>query len=327
MIKNRWYAVLESRQVPRSRPMGVTRLGEKLVFWRDTKGEVHALRDLCAHRGAALSIGRVERGCVECPFHGFRYDASGRCQLIPASGSGSDVPERFQVPRHATREAHGFIWLWWGEPRDDLPEPRFFEGLEAGFSHVTFRDHWPVHYSRAIENQLDVMHLPFVHHNTIGKGGRTVVDGPLVEWLDEDRLRFHVFNRPDDGKPPRRPEELQASTGQVYLDLILPNIWQNFLSEKLRIVAAFAPIDDENTMIYLRTYQGFLTVPGLARLVDWSLLPFNRLVLSQDKRVVITQRPTRTWLKMSENLVQGDRPIVEYRRRRQSLLDEAAVEP
>ena len=54
MIRNQWYVVLESQEV-KHKPIGVTRMGEKLVFWRDAQGQVHCLRDRCAHRGAALS--------------------------------------------------------------------------------------------------------------------------------------------------------------------------------------------------------------------------------------------------------------------------------
>ena len=31
MIRNQWYAILESNEVRRGKPVGVTRLGEKLV--------------------------------------------------------------------------------------------------------------------------------------------------------------------------------------------------------------------------------------------------------------------------------------------------------
>jgi phenylpropionate dioxygenase-like ring-hydroxylating dioxygenase large terminal subunit len=166
-----------------------------------------------------------------------------------------------------------------------------------------------------------VMHLPFTHRTTIGRGGRTLVDGPLVEWLDGDRLRFHVFNRVDDGTPPRKPGELEPGAGAVHLDLQLPNVWQNHISDSLRVVAAFAPVDEESTVIYLRTYQKTVLVPGLREVYEWLLQGFNRVVLGQDRRVVLTQRPIKTALKMVESLVQGDLPIVEYRRRRQELLD------
>jgi phenylpropionate dioxygenase-like ring-hydroxylating dioxygenase large terminal subunit len=91
----------------------------------------------------------------------------------------------------------------------------------------------------------------------------------------------------------------------------------------VRIVVAFAPVDDENTVLYLRFYQNSVRVPLLRRLVNWLAMPFNVIILRQDKRVVTTQQPKKTALKMGEKLVQGDRPIVEYRRRRQELLEKA----
>jgi phenylpropionate dioxygenase-like ring-hydroxylating dioxygenase large terminal subunit len=51
MIPNQWYAVLESNEVPRGQPVGVIRLGEKLAFWHDSRGQVVCQRDKCAHRG------------------------------------------------------------------------------------------------------------------------------------------------------------------------------------------------------------------------------------------------------------------------------------
>ena len=53
MIPNLWYAALESREARPNRPVGVTRFGERLVFWRDSLGKVACLRDACAHPGAS----------------------------------------------------------------------------------------------------------------------------------------------------------------------------------------------------------------------------------------------------------------------------------
>ena len=322
MIPDQWYAVLESREVPRGRPVGVIRLGEKLVFWRDARGQVICQRDQCAHRGAALSKGNVVGDNVECPFHGLRYDATGRCQLIPANGRITPVPERFRVHTYPTEEAHGFVWLWWGEPREDLPPLPWFEDLDDGFPYATFKDHWTVHYSRAIENQLDVAHLPFVHYNTIGRGGRTLIDGPLTR-LDDDRLRVWVYNRVDDGTLPRKPQAIPHPDTAALLQFHFPNLWQNRLGENMRVMLAFVPIDEENTKLYLRFYGRFLGVPALDKLLCHVSNLGNRLILGQDKRVVLTQEPKKTWLSMGEKLFQADRPIVAYRQRRKELIEEA----
>ncbi|MGC8838468.1 MAG: Rieske 2Fe-2S domain-containing protein [Anaerolineae bacterium] len=320
MIPQQWYVVLDSREV-RDRPVGVTRLGEKLVFWRDAEGQVHCLRDRCAHRGVALSAGKVlPDGHLQCPFHGFEYDGSGRVRVIPANSRKSPVPEQFRVQAYPTHEAHDFIWVWWGEsPPENLQPPRFFDDLGEGFTYAQAIDPWETHYSRAIENQLDPIHLPFVHHNTIGRGNRTIVDGPVVQWVSEDMFYVYVRSRVDDGTPPLKPQEVDVSQSQVYLEFIFPNLWQNHISDDVRIVAAFVPVDEDHTLLYLRFYQRFLRVPILRDLVNRAAMPFNLLVAHQDRRVVQTQVPKASSLALGEKLVQGDRPIVEYRRRREEL--------
>ncbi len=324
MIPNQWYVVMDSRQV-RERPVGVTRMAEKLVFWRDDTGRISCLRDKCVHRGVQLSAGRVlDSGRLQCPFHGFEYDASGRVQLIPANGKRAAVPERFRVLDYPTHEAHGFVWIWWGDrPPEDLDPPRFFDDIGPNFSYGRLYDPWDAHYSRVVENQLDVVHLPFVHHNTIGRGNQTLVDGPLTEWLDADRFRIYYLNRVDDGTPPRRPDQVSRPDNDFWLEFIFPNLWQNHISEDVRVVAAFVPVDEGHTLLHLRFYQEFLRLPWLGQVVSRLAMPFNRRIAHQDRRVVTTQQPNPSAMRMGEQLIQGDRPIIEYRRRRQQLLDAA----
>ncbi len=320
MIPNQWYIVLSSQEVKKGRPVSAVRLGQRLVFWRDPQGHVVCFYDQCVHRGAALSAGRVlENGCLQCPFHGFEYASSGEVRVIPANGRSAPVPARFHVKRYPTYEAHGFIWIWWGQ-EEPVGLPRFFEDLDD-FRWAQVIDPWLAHYSRVIENQLDAVHLPFVHHNTIGRGNRTLVDGPGVEWLDANRFRVYTHNRVDDGTPPLRPEEVNASNSAVYLEFIFPNLWQNHISQDVRVVAAFVPVDDDHTLLYLRFYQRFLRLPLLGDWIAKWAMPFNRLVAHQDRRVVKTQRPKASALRGGEQLIQGDRPILEYRRRRQALLE------
>lgn len=85
MIPKQWYVVMDSTQV-RSKPVGVVRIGEKLVFWRDNTGKVICLRDECAHWGIELSKGKVIGDYLKCPFHGLEYDSSGKVTVIPANG-------------------------------------------------------------------------------------------------------------------------------------------------------------------------------------------------------------------------------------------------
>ncbi len=303
----------------------VTRLGEKLVLWRTKENEIICLKDKCAHRGAALSGGQLCRGSetVECPFHGLQYDASGKCVVIPANGKNAIVPEQFKVHSYPIREAHDFIWMWWGDLKEDYPPLPFFNDIDKEFSYKTYTETWPVHYSRAIENQLDVVHLPFVHYNTIGRGHRTLVHGPLVEEMkDKSGFRVWVYNEKDDGeKKPYTPEEFPEEFKTFYIQFKFPHLWENNIGNSVRVFLAFVPIDEEHTLFYMRFYQKVVRMPLLKNLISWFGVKSSIIILHQDKSVVITQQPIKTALKMGEKLIQGDSPILFYRKRRQELLD------
>jgi phenylpropionate dioxygenase-like ring-hydroxylating dioxygenase large terminal subunit len=320
MIRNQWYALLESNEV-KTKPVGMTRMGEKMVFWRDQAGKVHCAVDKCPHRGIQISLGKIVEGALQCPFHGFEYDPSGKCIHVPANGRDGVIPSILRLNTYPTYEAHGFIWVWWGqEPPIDLEEPPFFENLDENFEYSSAQDLWDTHYSRVLENQLDVVHLPFIHRRTIGRGGRTVVDGPLVKWLGEKMFYVYVFNRQDDGTRPKKPSELSVDSARsVHLELIMPNLWQNFISPDVRIVAAFVPIDAQHTLLYLRFYQRFLRLPILGKLVARLGMPSNLYIAHEDRRVVNTHQVPGSGLNIGEALIQGDLPIIEYRRKRVEL--------
>jgi len=318
LIKGLWYVVLASKQLKKNKLLGITRLSDKLVFWRDGNNEIHCIFDKCCHRGASLGAGKIINNHVACPFHGFQYDSTGKVSYIPANGKNAKVPERYKVNAYLVKEAYGFVWLLYSDEQTNVPEIPFFEELKEGFSYGEFSETWPVHYTRAIENQLDVVHLPFVHQSTIGKGDKTLVNGPVVKWKD-NLMTFYVKNTKDYGQIPEKPKEIQGYEKLFSLQLQMPNIWQNKISDNVRILAAFVPIDEENTQIYLRFYQNFMLIPGLKQIVNLSSKVMNKIILHQDRSVVLTQRPIKSELAMGENLVQGDLPIIEYRKRRDLL--------
>jgi phenylpropionate dioxygenase-like ring-hydroxylating dioxygenase large terminal subunit len=325
MIRNQWYVVLESKEVKQGKLVGVTRLGEKLVFWRSKTGKVNCIADRCAHLGASLCRGKISPGDrVACPFHAFEFDETGQCRLIPAMGVQAVPPRVMRVLAYSTYEAHDLIWIYWGEANEECSPPRFFD-IDESFSYGGYHEVWNTHYSRMIENQMDVMHLPHVHYDTIGRGGKTVVDGPIVK-LQDGKIQMWVYNRVDDGTPARRPEELPEPARPPFLEFIFPNIWQNRISEDLRIFVAFVPIDDEHGMFYLRQYQHFVRLPILREIVNWLSILGSKHIADQDKRVVSTQLPQRTSLRNGDKFVQGDRIILTYRRHREELIAAAEAQ-
>ncbi len=323
MIYNQWYVILESKELKKRKPLRIKRLNEDLALWRDEKNDVCCIADRCCHRGASLSCGKIVNGSLECPFHGFIYDKTGKVQIIPANGKNKPAPETMKVKAYCTFEAYGLIFIWWGDDDKKTPEPFFFKEL-ASFSYSSFKDYWSVHYSRAIENQLDVVHLPFVHKTTIGRGNKTLVNGPVVV-RDNELITFYVYNMVDDGKTaPLKPDEIPDYEKLFHLQFHYPNIWQNYISDKIRAFAAFIPVDDENTIVFIRYYQRMVNIPILKEIFNYIGKITSIIILRQDKRIVITQLPKKSSVKMDERLIIGDKPIIEYRKHRQELMDNNA---
>jgi phenylpropionate dioxygenase-like ring-hydroxylating dioxygenase large terminal subunit len=168
------------------------------------------------------------------------------------------------------------------------------------------------------------VHLPFIHYNTIGRGNKTLVNGPIAReeshWPGDHLINIWVYNERDTGQKPKRASELPEPTRRPYLQFRYGNIWHNWIADRLRVMIAFAPIDDENTLMYVRYYHT-VNFPVLRQLYGWIGSIANLVIERQDRRVVITQRPPRPDLGIGEILIPGDSPIVLYRRIRRDMIE------
>jgi phenylpropionate dioxygenase-like ring-hydroxylating dioxygenase large terminal subunit len=320
MIENQWYAIAPEKMVSPGKMVGLKRLGKELLIFRTTDGKWGCLEDLCSHRGVKLSAGKLkEDGCVECPFHGLRFSVNGDCTLIPANGKDKLVDERYHVRSYAIQAKHGIIYVFNGDKKLASSEVPFFpDFLDERFVYSEIADTWDTHYSRAIENQLDVVHLPFVHHNTIGRGNKTLVHGPKTVVI-EDTIVTSADNEVDVGQRQRKPQECEINP-DMQLRFRYPNIWINIIAKKIKVFVYFAPIDDEQVILYLRFYNCITPFKFVNRMIGFFGKYANLMIERQDKRVVNTQRPKRTQLRMGEKLIQGDQPIVVYRKLREELI-------
>ena len=166
LLMNDWHPVAEAAQLAYTPMVAVRLLGEDLVIWR--AGETYiAAQDLCIHRGAKVSLGRVADDCLVCPYHGWSYAADGRCVRIPAHPEQTP-PAKARLQIYPIRERYGLLWVCLGTPKNDLPpfpeweQPGFVSAVCGPFAHI--RAHGP----RLIENYLDAAHFPFVHEGVLG---------------------------------------------------------------------------------------------------------------------------------------------------------------
>lgn len=155
-----WHPVAYAHTIEAGRPYPVKLLGESLVVWRGADGAPRAFRDLCIHRGTALSLGWVSDDTLVCPYHGWRYDAAGACVLIPQNRNKTEnIPTKARTDAYRCQERYGLIWVALEEPRYPLPEiPEFEEGAWKVVNTGPF--HWKCDASRQVENFTDFGHFP-----------------------------------------------------------------------------------------------------------------------------------------------------------------------
>ena len=166
-----WTPVALSRELRRAGPLPLRIAREDVVLFRDARGTASALIDRCPHRGARLSQGRVGKdGCLECPFHGWRFDGAGACTDVPLAALDGDKRAHLSATALPTRELGGLVWLFTGldaQGSEPQPPPRMTDPawVSRGIVRV-----WRTHWTRALENMLDFAHLPWVHRGSIGAG-------------------------------------------------------------------------------------------------------------------------------------------------------------
>jgi len=166
VIINNWYVACESAEVGEE-PLAVRMLGCDFVVFRDAQGRAACLSAVCCHRGGDLSAGRRRGGCVQCPYHGWEFDADGRCTRMPPLGDEARPPKRARVDAYPVQERLGYVWVFLGDlPEDERPQlPGFLAQYEDGatWRAVRLRRDWRANWARVHENLLDTSHLYLVH--------------------------------------------------------------------------------------------------------------------------------------------------------------------
>lgn len=286
-----WYAAIASSEVVQQTPRPLRRFGTDLVAWRDSQGQPVVMRDLCPHRSVKLSLGKVHGDRIICPFHGFEFGGDGSCTLVPETGKAAP---NLRCATFPAREKHGFIWLWHGAATELPPEIPWFDELTDDFACHQIQMQWPSHITRCIENQLDYAHLPYVHKTSIGANFDVAKAHPKFQLSD-------------------RAIKLPLESG--FFEFKFPNIWQlQIVPGKFYQFIAFVPVDDTSTVMYLRSYQKFVTLPILRELMGLFMNFQSKMIIQQDQRVVVSHPVSPSPSATNEKLYPSDNGIAHFRK-------------
>ncbi len=166
-----WYFAALSDDL---KPGGLQRaeiLGEPVLLGRDKAGNAFALRDICPHRAAPLSAGRLVAEpdgtpSIECPYHGWRFGTDGTCRAIPSLADGQTFETaRVKVRSWAVAESQGLVFIWAPSDIDGAPTepPPVFPGVVGGKPKLVDRMLFDSHIDHAVVGLMDPAHGPYVH--------------------------------------------------------------------------------------------------------------------------------------------------------------------
>ena len=317
-LRHFWHPVAYSADVAED-PVPFTLLGEDIVVAR-LGGEAVAMRDLCAHRGTRLSLGKVVNGDrLQCPYHGWQYDGTGLCRLAPQR---PDLAERLKarIRRYPTQERYGLVWVCLvDEPEANLPDYPAWDDPTFHHAAIPAVD-WNASAPRRVENYTDYSHLHLVHHGWLGDREQPEVPAHDV-WRDGNRLEC----KQDEHSWVRVPVESDAWDDQsgdrqyIYfrsdwrifmpLTVVLDTVFTDGRQRLLFHPTPMGPKRHRNFTIASRDF-------GDPAKAQEEMGFFTRVVYEQDQPVVESQRPEELPEDLSEEMhLKGvDTFSVEYRR-------------
>lgn len=289
-LRDLWYYALPATQLKTGKTLVKILLNEPILLGRDRHGKAFAIQDICPHRAVPLSDGRFNGEEIECCYHGWRFDTTGRCTAIPCLTEDQDINiSRFGVKSYPLHESQGNIWIYMTSnarknepPRLPAPSvPRFENETYQGQTTMMF----PCEFDQAVVGLMDPAHVPFVHRAWWWRADPTLA------------LEEKIFDPSDYGFTMRR-HKLQQSTVVYQLAGEDPEVEISFKLPAIRIeqvvtkqnqicnLTAITPITEYETEV---TTLFYTTLPWF-KLAKPILIPLTRTFLDQDRQMVIKQR-------------------------------------
>ena len=288
-LPNHWYVACQGSDLGGRRPVARTVLGVRMALFRDGDGRAAAVVDRCPHRNTPLSIGKVCDGQLQCAYHGWRFDGTGACRLVP--GLVAEDPDRRarRVDVFPVVEQDGFVWVRPdGDAGTDGPPFRFPHVDEAGYTTVRRSLSVDAGLHAALENTLDVPHTAFLHGGLF-RGGRPPVDIEVVVRHTADGVEAEYVGEP---RPPGLAGRILAPEGGVVTHVdrfMLPSIAQveyRLGENHLVTTTAFTPGEEGVTDLHAAVTFRLRLPPALVRAV---VTPVANRIFAQDKAILRAQ--------------------------------------
>lgn len=285
-LREMWYFALHGPRLRQGQILAKTMLGEPVLLGRDDSGAVFALRDICPHRGIPLSYGRLDKGEVECCYHGWRFAPDGRCMAIPSLVDGQALDlAKIRVKTYPAREVQGNIWVYFGEDPSGAPDIPVIPGLEIPLPKLFDSMRFPCPIDHAVVGLMDPAHGPFVHRAWWWRSRRSIHEkaksfGPAAYGF---AMKRHA---PSSNSNAYR---LLGGKPETEIAFHLPSVRIEHISVGKHVLCnltAVTPVSRQESEINHAIYW---TMPWLTVLRP-ALRPFVRAFLRQDRDIMTMQQ-------------------------------------
>ena len=254
--------LIEEVAEPDCDPKKIRLLGEDLVVFRDSDGNLGILDELCPHRRASLVYGRNEECGLRCLYHGWKFDVNGDCVDMSSEPAGTGLVDKVKLKSYPVREAAGFVWTYMG-PAETMPEfePPVFQPTDdtpIATSKVIVNCNW----AQILEGAIDSAHSSSLHSSDMVPARVPGAAATNVNWLrpSTDKAPRLVVNRTPFGfryTAIRRPIQNADTHEYLRTTLYIAPYTVHIPSNNLYNIAIMhIPMDDENTYFYFIGFGG-----------------------------------------------------------------------
>ncbi len=255
MMRLYWLPFMASKDLEKDgEPQTVRLLGETLVAFRDSAGNVGLVDHICPHRGAPMAFARNEDCGLRCVYHGWKFGVDGKVADMPAEPARSRLKDRVRIKSYPCVERGGVVWTYMGpEPEESRPPLPNLEWNMVPEENVviSFRVQ-ECNWLQALEGEIDSAHAPILH-------GRIDDGGSINQWVAKRDLRptFECM---------RQEFGMSIASRRVLDDDTLYWRVNQFIMPFYSLVPpqsnypelsghAWVPIDDENTLCLMFSYH------------------------------------------------------------------------
>jgi len=254
LLRRYWHAVAAAGELSEDKPIKAVKiLGEDLVLYRDKSGRYGLVGEHCPHRLASLAFGRVDEEGIRCRYHGWKFDAQGRCLEQPAEPAERAFKDRLKHLAYPVQKLGGLLFAYLGpEPAPLLPRWDVL-AWERGKRWIEVHEVLRCNWLQPMENSVDPSHLYWLH-------GDTAHLGQTVDRYEEE----HEFFPFEFGIMKKRSTPAKKSGGGWEIDqhpLVFPNTLRHVFrtlktDNKIRHnVQIRVPVDDAHTQVYVVFFE------------------------------------------------------------------------